>query len=88
MIDSISLAKFNDKQQRIVAHLYSRLDGKVYFKSRQIAAELGLSPKEVGANMAGIQERDEDLNLIIEKWGRSKSVTWKVTAAESDSAAS
>ncbi|MFW6331492.1 MAG: DUF7123 family protein [Gemmatimonadota bacterium] len=50
---------------------------KTYFKSRLIGDELGLTAKEVGANMTAIAEGNFDVD--VEKWGYSSSTTWKVT---------
>ena len=67
-----------DKQQRILGYLREAVDSQTYFKSRLIADELGLSAKEVGANMTPLVEGDVD--LTIEKWGYSSGTTWMVTA--------
>jgi len=67
-----------DKQQRILAYLQEAADTQTYFKSRLIADELGMSAKEVGANMTPLVEGDVD--LTIEKWGYSSGTTWMVTA--------
>jgi hypothetical protein len=68
----------SDKQRRILQHLRSNADTKTYFKSRLIGDELGMTAKEVGANMTAIQEGAFDVD--VEKWGYSSSTTWKVTA--------
>ncbi len=67
----------SDKQQRILAYLRRNAGSKTYFKSRLIGRELGLTAKEVGANMRAIIEGDTDLE--VEKWGYSSGTTWKVT---------
>ena len=64
------------KQQQILEYLIEQADQQTYFKSRLIAAELGLSAKEVGANMPAII--DETTIITIEKWGYSSGTTWKV----------
>ena len=71
-------ADLTDKQQRILAYLREQVDSQTYFKSRLIAEELGLSAKEVGANMTPLVEGEVDLS--IEKWGYSSGTTWMVTA--------
>ena len=68
----------SDKQRRILQHLRGNADTKTYFKSRLIGEELGMTAKEVGANMTAIQEGNFDVD--VEKWGYSSSTTWKVTA--------
>jgi hypothetical protein len=70
-------ADLNEKQRRILGYLRDRAPMKTYFKSRLIGEELGLSAKEVGANMTAI--RDGDFDVEVEKWGYSSGTTWKVT---------
>ena len=64
------------KQQKILHYLREQAESRTYFKSRLIGEDLGLSPKEVGANMTALTETEIDLD--IEKWGYSSSTTWKV----------
>jgi len=66
------------KQRRILRYLREQADEQTYFKSRLIADELGMSAKEVGANMTPLVEGDID--LTVEKWGYSSGTTWMVTA--------
>lgn len=66
-----------DKQRRILAYLRENGQMKTYFKSRLIGEELGLSAKEVGANMSAICDGEFDVD--VEKWGYSSGTTWKVT---------
>ncbi|WP_396610379.1 hypothetical protein ACH9L7_08960 [Haloferax sp. S1W] len=67
----------SEKQHRILQYLRRNADTKTYFKSRLIADDLGLSAKEVGANMRPLLDGNFDVN--IEKWGYSSGTTWKVT---------
>jgi hypothetical protein len=67
----------NDKQQRILRFLRERAPSQTYFKSRLIGEELGLTAKEVGANMTAI--RRGNFEVTVEKWGYSSGTTWKVT---------
>ena len=67
-----------DKQRRILAYLREHAAERTYFKSRLIAEELGLSAKEVGANMTAVADADGDVD--VEKWGYSSGTTWMVTA--------
>ncbi|MGF3497552.1 MAG: DUF7123 family protein [Methanolinea tarda] len=70
---------YNETQARIVQYLKGGLEkGKIYFKSKYIARELGLSPKEVGTNMAILSEICQELAII--KWSYSNSTTWMVTS--------
>ena len=66
-----------DKQQTILQYLRERGTTKTYFKSRLIGEDLGMTAKEVGANMAAIQDGMFDVD--VEKWGYSSSTTWKVS---------
>ena len=66
------------KQTRILQYLRERAGTKTYFKSRLIGEELGMTAKEVGANITALQDGDYDIE--IEKWGYSSSTTWKVLA--------
>ncbi|WP_336325229.1 DUF7123 family protein [Halovenus sp. HT40] len=75
---STELAKLSDKQYRILEFLRDEVDEQTYFKSRLIADELDMSPKEVGTNMTAIQRGEFDIS--VEKWGYSSSTTWMVTA--------
>jgi hypothetical protein len=65
-----------DKQRRILRYLREHATEKTYFKSRLIASELGLTAKEVGANMTAIRTGEFDVH--VEKWGYSSGTTWKV----------
>jgi len=67
----------SEKQRRILEYLRERSASRTYFKSRLIADDLALTPKEVGTNMVAI--RDGDFGVDVEKWGYSSSTTWEVT---------
>lgn len=65
------------KQQRLAGFLRERArTGEYYFKSKFIADEIGLSPKEIGVLMCQLQESVQDLH--IEKWSNSRATTWRV----------
>jgi len=66
----------NEKQRRILGYLREHGDAQTYFKSRLIAQELGMTAKEVGANMTAIRTGEFDVD--VEKWGYSSGTTWKV----------
>jgi hypothetical protein len=69
--------KYNHSQEVIIEYLKNGLkEGKQFFKSKYIARDLGMSPKEVGTNMKILSDECEDLH--IEKWSYSKSTTWRV----------
>ncbi len=66
-----------DKQRQILQYLRDNGQTKTYFKSRLIADDLGLTAKEVGANMSPILNGSFDVQ--VEKWGYSSGTTWKVS---------
>ena len=69
---------YNDTQRKILSYLATGIrKGKHYFKSKYIAKDLGLSPKEVGTNMGILAEICEELSII--RWSYSNSTTWLVT---------
>ncbi len=66
------------KQERLEQYLREQLeDGELYFKSKFIADDVGLSPKEIGALM--LQLKDSVSDLTIEKWSYTGATTWRVT---------
>ncbi|WP_158055497.1 DUF7123 family protein [Halorussus halophilus] len=54
-------------------------DGEMYFKSKFIADEVGLSSKEIGALMVKLKE--SATNIEIEKWSYTSATTWRVCPA-------
>ena len=68
------------KEERLKAYLKQKAsDGEMYFKSKFIADEVGLSPKEIGALM--VQIRDSAADLEVEKWSYTSATTWRVKSA-------
>ncbi|PSP65850.1 hypothetical protein BRD06_09305 [Halobacteriales archaeon QS_9_67_15] len=68
------------KEERLKAYLTQKAeDGEMYFKSKFIADEVGLSPKEIGALMVKI--RDSATDLEVEKWSYTSATTWRVEVA-------
>jgi len=68
------------KESRLKSYLAQRAqDGELYFKSKFIADEVGLSPKEIGALM--VKLRDSASDLEIEKWSYTSATTWRVELA-------
>lgn len=66
-----------DKQTRLKRYLKEKAsDGEVYFKSKFIADDVGLSPKEIGALMVKLRESATDLE--IEKWSYTGATTWRI----------
>ena len=68
------------KEERLKQYLKSQAaDGELYFKSKFIADEVGLSPKEIGALMVKLCESAEDIE--IEKWSYTSATTWRIAPA-------
>ncbi|WP_336036162.1 DUF7123 family protein [Halobacterium yunchengense] len=69
-----------DKETRLKAYLREKAeDGELYFKSKFIADDVGLSPKEIGALMVKLSQSATDLD--IEKWSYTSATTWRVQPA-------
>lgn len=72
------MSDITDEDRRILDYLCDSVSaGEQYFRSKNIAAALGLSSKQVGARLPHLDEKSDEVE--IEKWGRSRSTTWKVT---------
>jgi hypothetical protein len=72
------MTNYSDEERRILAYLCESVSkGERYFRSKNIAEQLGLSSKQVGVRLPELAEKSEEVD--IEKWGRAKSTTWKVT---------
>lgn len=70
----------DSKESRLKSYLRDRAqDGELYFKSKFIADEVGLSPKEIGALMVKLRESATELE--IEKWSYTSATTWRVESA-------
>ena len=68
------------KEEQLCAFLKRKAtDGEMYFKSKFIADEVGLSPKEIGALM--VKLKDSAAELEIEKWSYTSATTWRVEPA-------
>lgn len=80
---SMTAQSSNDnKETQLKQYLRSRVtdsDGEIYFKSKFIAEEVGLSPKEIGALM--VKLKDSASELEIEKWSYTSATTWRVAPA-------
>jgi len=70
----------SSKEERLQNYLRTKAqEGEVYFKSKFIADDVGLSPKEIGALM--VKLKDSATDLEIEKWSYTSATTWRVTKA-------
>ena len=68
------------KEERLRGYLSEKAaDGELFFKSKFIADDVGLSPKEIGALMVKLRESASDLE--IEKWSYTSATTWRVAPA-------
>ncbi len=68
------------KEERLQAYLRQKAqDGEMYFKSKFIADEVGLSPKEIGALM--VKLKDSATDIEVEKWSYTSATTWRVEPA-------
>ncbi|MDZ7700870.1 MAG: hypothetical protein U5J98_01715 [Halobacteriales archaeon] len=70
----------DSKEDRLRQYLRSKANaGDYYFKSKFIAEEVGLSPKEIGALMVKLKESASEIE--IEKWSYTGATTWRVEPA-------
>ncbi|MEF8936605.1 DUF7123 family protein [Halobacteriaceae archaeon SHR40] len=68
------------KEERLRSYLKQKAaDGEMYFKSKFIAEEVGLSPKEIGALM--VKLKDSATDIEVEKWSYTSATTWRVESA-------
>jgi hypothetical protein len=73
-------ANSSSKERRLKRFLQEKAQsGEMYFKSKFIAEEVGLSPKEIGALM--VKLRDSAPELEVEKWSYTSATTWRVEPA-------
>jgi DNA-binding Lrp family transcriptional regulator len=72
------MTELSEEDRRILEYLReSASRGESYFRAKNIAEQIGLSSKQVGARLSKLAEKAEDVD--IEKWGRARSTTWRVT---------
>jgi hypothetical protein len=72
------MTEYTEEEQRILAYLCDSVSrGERYFRAKNIAEAIGLSAKQVGARLPHLAEKSDDVE--IEKWGRARSTTWRVT---------
>jgi DNA-binding Lrp family transcriptional regulator len=68
----------SEEDRRILSYLRDSVTGgERYFRAKNIAEAIGLSAKQVGSRLPRLAEESEDVD--IEKWGRARSTTWRVT---------
>ena len=72
------MSEYTEEEQRILAYLTDSVTrGERYVRSKTIADAIGLTAKPVGSRLPRLAEKSDDVD--IEKWGRAKSTTWRVT---------
>ncbi len=72
------MTEYTEEEKRIVAYLRENVScGERYFRAKNIAEAIGLSAKQVGARLPALAEKSDEVE--IEKWGRARSTTWRVT---------
>lgn len=72
------MTDYSEEDRRILSHLRDHASrGEEYFRSKNIADAIGLTAKQVGVRLPRLAETEEELE--IEKWGRARSTTWRVT---------
>jgi hypothetical protein len=77
---STDRADADSKEERLEAYLRQKAQsGEFFFKSKFIADDVGLSPKEIGATI--VKLKDSVTDLEIEKWSYTSATTWRVEPA-------
>jgi hypothetical protein len=72
------MSELSEEERRIVAYLRQSVSrGERYFRAKNIADAIGLTSKQVGSRLPKLAEKSDDVE--IEKWGRARSTTWRVT---------
>lgn len=74
------MVDLSEEDQRILEVLQEKVSGgEAYVRAKNIASQLGLSSKQVGARLPKLAEEEAEVDVEIEKWGRARSTTWRVT---------
>jgi peptide deformylase len=72
------MGELSEEDQRILDYLRDSVaKGDRYFRAKRIATGVGLTAKQVGVRLPRLADSTDDVD--IEKWGRAKSTTWRVT---------
>ena len=72
------MGQISEEDERILSYLRESVSaGERYFRAKNIAERVGLTAKQVGARLPRLAEESDDVD--IEKWGRARSTTWRVT---------
>jgi DNA-binding Lrp family transcriptional regulator len=74
------MAELSEEDRKILEVLREKVSGgEAYVRAKNIASQLGLSSKQVGARLPKLADEEEEVDVDIEKWGRARSTTWRVT---------
>jgi len=72
------MSELGEEDRQILEYLRDSVSrGQSYFRAKNIADQIGLSSKQVGARLPKLDDESDDID--IEKWGRARSTTWRVT---------
>lgn len=72
------MSELGEEDREILDYLRDSVSrGQSYFRAKNIAEQIGLSSKQVGARLPKLDEESDEVE--IEKWGRARSTTWRVT---------
>jgi len=72
------MSEYTEEERRILAYLTDSVTrGDRYLRSKTIAEAIGLTAKQVGSRLPRLAEKADGVE--IEKWGRARSTTWRVT---------
>ena len=72
------MSNFTETEKQIVSYLRESVAaGEQYYRAKNIADAIGLSAKQVGSRLPRLAEKTDEVD--IEKWGRARSTTWRVT---------
>lgn len=72
------MSELTEEERQIVTYLRESVSGgERYFRAKNIAEAIGMSAKQVGSRLPRLAEKADDVE--IEKWGRARSTTWRVT---------
>lgn len=74
-------AATESKTERVVQYLRTEAKasgGVTYVKGKHIAADVDLSPQEIGAILSDL--KDTALDIEVEKWAYTTATTWRICA--------
>ncbi|MFB6234074.1 MAG: hypothetical protein ABEH81_15320 [Halopenitus sp.] len=72
------MTDYTEEEQRILAYLRDSVSrGERYVRSKTIGEAIGLTAKQVGSRLPQLAEEADEVE--IEKWGRARSTTWRVS---------